>query len=332
MIQRLRPWLTRLYPRSWRMRYEEEFTALLEQCLHSPLDVLDILLGALDAHMLLLSGENLTWRGLNMLNKIRTAILIVFAAYIGFVVAGFALVGMADDSPMMALTKINPALAAAWTSIQAGAAVALLAVVIGGLPLAVVVIRRALSNAHQGLGLLLVPAFAFLALVAYVAFVLAVGSGRIQLSGVVQVVQPGSFPPGNRLLLAGLMLTFVLGAIASTLAVWKVISRTDVEQETFRAIQRSVTIKIYQFAYWPAVVTTAAMFVMLVATLTWAWMAFTALPGALAGNEGPWGLSTQAWFIGVSVLMTLCTAAACLGVWRGRFRHSPADYPKNGYS
>jgi hypothetical protein len=320
MIQRLRPWLIRMYPRSWRIRYEAEFNALLEQSLYSPLDVLDILLGALDAHVLLLSGENLTWRGLNMLNKVRTAILIVFAAYIGFVIAGFGLVGMADDSPMIALTKTTPALAAAWITIQAGSGIALLAVVVGGLPLAFVVIRQALSKSHQGLGLLLVPVLAFLVLVAYAAFVLAVGTGRIALTGVVPVVQPGPFPPGNRLLLAGLMVTFIVGAIASTLAVWKVVCRTDVEQESFRAVKRSITIKVYQFAYWPAVVATAAMFVMLAATLTWAWLAFAALPGALAGNEGPWGISTQTWFIGVTVLMTLCTTAAGLGVWRGRYK------------
>jgi hypothetical protein len=325
MIRSLRPWLTRLYPRSWRIRYEEEFNALLEQCLNSPLDVLDILLGAVDAHLLLLSGESLNWRIMDMLNKIRTAILIVFAAFIGFVIAGFALVGMADDSPMIALTKTNPALAAAWITIQAGSAVALLAVVLGGLPLAIIVIRRALSNAHQGLGLLLVPVAAFLALVAYVMFVFAVGTGRIQLAGVVPVVQPGAFPPGNRLLLEGLMVTFILGAIASTLAVWKVVSRTDIEQETFRAIGRGITVKIYHFAYWPAVVTTLAMIVMLAATIAWGWLSFSALPAALAGNFGPWGTSTRAWFAGILLLMTLCTATACLGVWRGHFKQKPIE-------
>jgi hypothetical protein len=320
MIRFLRPWLTRLYPLAWRIRYEEEFTALLEQCLNSPLDVLDILLGAVDAHLLLLSGESLNWRVMNMLNKIRTAVLIVFAAYIGFVIAGFALVGMADDSPMIALTKTNPVLSIAWTTIQAGAAVALLAVVIGGLPLAITVIRRALSDSHRGLGLLLVPVFAFLALVVYVRFVLAVGFGRIQLPGVLPVVQPGVFPPGNRLLMAGLMATFVLGAIASTLAVWKVVSRTNIEQETFRAIKRNITVKIYNFAFWPAAVTTLAMFVILAATLTWGSLSFSSLPGVFTGNFGPWGTSTQVWFVGIVLLMTLSTTAAFLGLMRGRFK------------
>lgn len=323
MIRSLRPWLTRLYPRAWRTRYEEEFTSLLEQCLNTPMDVLDILLGAVDAHLQLLSGESLTWRVLNMLNKIRTAILIVFAAYIGFVIAGFALVGMADDSPMIALTKTNIALATAWTILQAAAAVALLAVVIGGLPLAVTVIRRALTESHTGLGWLLVPVVAFLVLAGYVAVVIAVGFGRIHLPGVAAVVQPGIFPAGNRALLAGLMATFVLGAIASTLAVWKVVSRTDSEQETFRAIKRNISVKIYHFAFWPAVVATSAMFIMLVAAVTWGWLAFSALPGAFAGNYGPWGTSTQTWFIGIIVVMSLATLVAFLGVKRARVSQKP---------
>jgi len=320
MIRSLRPWLTRLYPRAWRIRYEEEFTALLEQCLNSPLDVLDILLGAVDAHLLLLSGESLNWRVMNMLNKIRTAVLIVFAAYIGFIIAGFSLVGLADDSPMAALMKTDPALSAVWKTIAAGALVALLAVVIGGLPLAITVIRRALSDSHHGLGLLLVPVLAFLALVLYAAFVLAAGLGRIHIPGVFQAVQPGAFPPGNRLLMAGLMATFVLGAIASTLAVWKVVSRTDIEQETFRAIKLSMTVKIYNFAFWPAVATTLAMFVMLVATLTWGSLAFSSLPGVFTGNFGPWGTSTQVWFTSVILVMTLSTVVAFLGLMRGRSR------------
>jgi len=317
-MQKIRPWLTRLYPRDWRLRYEDEFTALLEQCLNSPMDVLDVILGAVDAHLRLLSGDSLNWRVMNMINKIRTTILIVFAAYIGFVIAGFSLVGLADDSPMVALMKTNAALSAAWLTIQAGAVVALLAVVIGGLPLAITVIRQALTSSHRGLGLLLVPVVAFLAVASYGGFVLAVGFGRIQVPGVLPVVQPGAFPPGNRLLLAGLMATFVLGAIASTLAVWKVISDTNIEQETFHVLRGVATVKIYRFAFLPAIITAIAMLVMLAATIAWGWISFSALPQVLTGNYGLWGTSTQAWFIGIITLMAISTLAALLGLVRGR--------------
>lgn len=42
-------WLLRLYPREWRERYGEEFEALLEEHGLSPLDTLDVALGAIEA-------------------------------------------------------------------------------------------------------------------------------------------------------------------------------------------------------------------------------------------------------------------------------------------
>jgi hypothetical protein len=280
--------------------------------------VLDVFLGALDAHLQLLNGENVNWRLMNMHNKLRTTLLIVFSAYIGFIVAGFSLVGLADDSPMVPLMKTDPLLAAAWTGIHVGAVVALLAIVVGGLPLALAIIRRALATKHPGLGLLLVPVLAFMALLLYVGFVLSVGMGRIQVPGVLSVVQPGTFPTGNRLMLAGLMLVFILGAIASTLAVWKVVSGTEVEQETFRIVGHPLTVKVYRFAFVPAGIATFSMLFMLAATLTWGWLSFSDLPQVFAGNFGPWGMSTQAWFIGIITLMSLCTLAAFFGLMRGR--------------
>ncbi len=43
--------LVRLYPTSWRARYGEEFTALLEERPVGPFDVADIVLGAMDARL-----------------------------------------------------------------------------------------------------------------------------------------------------------------------------------------------------------------------------------------------------------------------------------------
>ncbi|HSB65135.1 MAG TPA: hypothetical protein VLD65_01070 [Anaerolineales bacterium] len=318
MSPAVRAWLTRLYPSSWRERYAEEFEALLEQCLHSPLDVVDIILGALDAHLQLLNGENANWRLMNMLNKLRTTILIVFTAYIGFIVAGMALVGILDDSPMIPLMQTNPAPALAMTIVRVGSVVALLAMVVGGLPLAITVIRRAWSVDRQNLGLLLVPIISFFVLVLYIGFIFLVGTGRIQIAGVVQAVQPDNFPVGNRLILAGLMLVFVLGAIASTLAVWKAISHTDVERQTFQGIGRSLTIEIYRFAYIPAVIATVSMLVMTLATAIWSYLVFSALPQVFFGNFGLWMTSTPPWVYGILTVMVLSCLAASFGVVRGR--------------
>jgi hypothetical protein len=48
---KLEIFLLQLYPREWRARYEDEFMALLEQTHSTPLDIADVVLGALDAHL-----------------------------------------------------------------------------------------------------------------------------------------------------------------------------------------------------------------------------------------------------------------------------------------
>jgi hypothetical protein len=45
----MRAWLVYLYPRAWRRRYGDEFSALLEQQALTPATVVDIAWGALDA-------------------------------------------------------------------------------------------------------------------------------------------------------------------------------------------------------------------------------------------------------------------------------------------
>jgi hypothetical protein len=324
MSPALRAWLTRLYPLSWRNRYGAEFEALLEECLHSPMDVLDVILGAFDAHLQLLNGENINWRLLNMLNKLRTTILMVFASYIAFIIAGMSLVGVLDDSPMIPLMQTDPAPAFAMSVIRVASVLALLAVIIGGMPLAVTVIRHALESDRASIKLLLVPVISFAVLVLYFGFILLITLGRIQIAGIVQAVQPNNFPLGNRLLLAGLMLIFVLGAIASTWAVWKAISHTDIEQASFHPIGRTVNINLYKFAYFPAVITSVSMAVMAIATIVWSKMVFSALPQVFLGNFGLWQTSTQPWIYGIIAVMVISSLTAFLGVARGRSAWSHA--------
>lgn len=314
----VRAWLVRLYPRSWRERYGPEFEALLEQCLHTPLDVLDIVLGALDAHLAFAPGTN--WRSMNMNNKLRTSILIVFAAYIAFIVAGMALYGLADDSPMAALmrTGADLPLLASWLTVEAGALVALLAVVAGGLPLAWIVIRRVFTSERQDLRFLLVPVFAFLALALYGAFMFAVGFGLMTIPGVAPIVSPGKFPFGNKLMLGGFMFVFVVGALASAAAVWKVVSRTDVDDASVDLFGLRASVRVYEYAFIPAVIACAAMLLMLLATITWTWFSYSAMPAVFSQNWGLLLTSTNTSFAVIIGIMTLATALALFGLARGR--------------
>ena len=293
----------RLYPRAWRERYGDEFEALLEECLHTPLDVVDILLGAMDAHLGLSDTTN--WRMMNMNNKLRTAILMVFAAYIAFIVAGMSVYGFADDSPFIPMMQTDKLLALAWSTLQISALVALLAIVIGGMPLAWTIIRRALSSNRKDLQLLLVPPLAFLALVLYIA----VAS--------VNVNQTGPEPTAaGRAWMWGLIAVFILGAIASTAAVWKVVSRNDVEQGTLPGAQRGI--RLYEFAVTPAVIATFAMLAMFAATIVWFWQAFSARPEMLNQNMGPMMTNTRSALAFTLTLMATAVATAFTGLARVR--------------
>ncbi len=312
----IRNWLVRLYPRWWRARYGEEFKALLDECLHSPLDVLDILLGAFDAHLELSHETN--WRLMNMNNKLRTTILIVFAAYIAFIIAGFSLTALMDDSPLVPLVESNPILSASWLTIEAGSVLALLAVVIGGAPIAWTVIRRVFTSQRKDLKLLFVPLYSFLAIALYTFFLISASFEWIQIPGFQPVVHNGVMPSINRILMTGEILVFVLGAIASTVAIWKVISHADVEEGTFPLLGKGRNIKLYEFAFPPAVVAALVMLVMFVATVVWGWLAFSSRPDLFTGNMGVMMTSTRGSFSFTVIVMALASIAACYAVWRGK--------------
>jgi hypothetical protein len=304
----LRLWLVQLYPRAWRQRYGEEFEALLERCLHSPLDVLDILLGALDAHLDFPPGMN--WRLLNMNNKLRTAILIVFAAYIAFVVAGMGVYGFADDSPFIPMMQSNVPLRLAWYTIQAGAVVALAAVVIGGAPLAWTIVRRAVTSNRKDLRLLLVPVLAFLAWLLYLEAMIFLSQNSSLLS-----------PPVSQtahLLLWGWMAVFILGAIASTWAVWRVVSRTDVAEGSLPLTASRRTVRLYEFAVAPSIIATLAMMIMFIASIVWFWTAFLARPDMFVGNQGPMFTDAKAALAGTLLLMAAAVTASIVGLARLR--------------
>ena len=320
----IRNWLISIYPLAWRERYGEEFEMLLEECVHSPLDVLDIMLGALDAHLEFPYG--MSWRTLNMINKLRTSVLLVFVGCIGFVLGGLSLYGLADDSPMASLMKAgsNLPLSATWLAVEVGSAVSLLAVVIGGAPLAFTLIRRALGASHKNLGLLLVPVAALIGLALYAAFAALIAFDRIHIPGVLPVVSPDNFPVGNRLLIGGFMLVFVLGAILSTTAVWRAASNTEDEPLNLGLPGSAANIKPFHFALIPAMITALGMLWMLLATSAWGWLSYSALPRAFSEN---WGLllSNTALSFAITLLIMLgSTVVAFIGVARGFSARKPA--------
>src|SRR5690349_3385725 len=97
-------WLLCLYPQAWRARYEEEFLALLEACPLSLWTIWDVCLGAIDARLHL---ETVTGRMFPFMNRLRTTAVIVFCAYIGFVVAGLGFGKLVEYDDFQELLNSN---------------------------------------------------------------------------------------------------------------------------------------------------------------------------------------------------------------------------------
>lgn len=285
-------WLIRLYPAGWRERYEDEFVAMLEDARPSFTDYADILLGALDARLFL---RDATGGKLSMLTRLRAANVAVFCAWIVFVLTGLTLNGRLDDSPYIPLMRERADLSAAWLVIQAGAVISLLAVLAGGLPIALAVWRNSPAQRRW----FLIPAICFLLVAAPVAFAVF-----LTVTGVVHPTTTP--PPWGRPTVVAYQILFVLCAVASTYAVT-------------RAVQLgSVGAEAYRFALLPATVTVGAMALMLAATVIWGLLAGAAVPDEFYRAPLAWfgDLNFASWLLIVAV-MALATLVGAIALLRG---------------
>jgi hypothetical protein len=285
-------WLVRLYPVGWRERYEDEFVAMLEDARPSLTDYADILLGALDARLFL---RDATGGTLTMLTRYRAANVAVFCSWILFVLAGLALNGMLDDSAYVPLMRERADLHTAWLVLQAGAVISLLAVLAGGLPIALAVWRNSPAQRRW----FLIPAICFLFVAAPVAVAV-----MLTVTGVIKPITAP--PPWGHTAVIGYQIFFVLCALASTYAVTRAVQLGSVGEETYR------------FALIPAIVTVGAMALMLGATLVWGLLAGAALPDAFYRAPGAWpsNLTFASWLI-VVIVMSLATAVGAIALLRG---------------
>jgi hypothetical protein len=80
-------WLTRLYPHSWRRRYEAEFHALLEQHSLTVWDVFDILRGALDAHWTAITTQQGHTMFTVTFNVRRRTVALIMTVLLGYILS-----------------------------------------------------------------------------------------------------------------------------------------------------------------------------------------------------------------------------------------------------
>jgi hypothetical protein len=308
--------LVRLYPRDWRARYGEEFQAIIETQRPTLIDILDVALNALDAHInpALMGATLPTERLVRLMQKLRTAEIQIFTAWIAFVIAGLAFNGMMDDSPYLPLMgkvggqvgldfDFNHPLGLAWTALGGGAVVALLAVLVGGVPLAYAAWRRS----PQVRRLFFIPLGAFVAICIPPA--IAIG---LNIAGVVHTRM--LFGPATGTIFGlGYGILFVAAAIASTWAVARAIRQSDIGERPLR------------FAVLPGIVTTLAMALMLGASIAWGVAAHAQLPGSFDSLNLFAGYPTFASWGVVVLVMLIATVVAAIGCIRSVMERGTDD-------
>lgn len=292
-------YVLRLYPRTWRQRYEEEMLAMLEEHPCSFLDNVDLFFGALDAHLhphLGTTGMPLLERIKQMLSLLRRSLLLIFCAYIGFILAGAAFQKLTEYNDFQEAAQTYSAVGLSFNLVVIGAFVALLAVIVGSLPIAVAIVRSALAQKRYGpLFLLAVP---FLAFAIFLGTTLALEA----------IDQPGNHlsPAWYIFLNRGIFIgVLIAAAIASTGALCFAVARSEIPE------------KLLRFALLPSILTTIVMALVLVATLVWGLSLRSNVPQLFNSNEGMFGTSTAGGWLWIVIAMALTTFLAAISLIRG---------------
>jgi len=292
-------YLLRLYPRTWRERYEEEFLAMLEQRPISFLDGIDLFFGALDAQLhphLGTTGMSLYERFVHMFATLRRSLLTIFCAYVGFILAGWAFQKMTEYDDFKEAAQTHSIVGLSFHLVVIGAVAALLAVLAGGLPIAVAVVRSALVQKRRGpLLLLATPILAF-----------AIFLGTMFLLEAFH--HPGNqhSPMGQMVLDRGLFFgTLIAAAIVSAGSVCFAVARSEISE------------RLLHFAVLPSILATISMALILAATITWGLSLRDGAPQLFAGNNGIVGSSTIGTWLAIVIAMAIATVLAALSLMRG---------------
>jgi len=292
-------YLLRLYPRTWRERYEDELLAMLEQRPISFLDGIDLFFGALDAHLhphLGTTGLSLYERMKQMLSLLRRSLLTSFCTFTGFILAGLAFQKMNEYDDFTKAAQTYSTVGLSFHLVGIGAFVIFLAVLGGGLPIASAIIQSALT--HKRYGSVFLLAVPFLAFAVFLLTTLLLEA----------ILKPGNhLSPGWHMFLErGVFLgVLIAAAIASTGAMCFAVARSEISEELFR------------FALLLSIPATLSMAVILVAILVWGLSLHSSVPQLFNSNEGMFGSSTAGTWLGIVIAMAIATILAALSLIRG---------------
>jgi hypothetical protein len=287
---RLAAMILRLYPPAWRDRYADELLAWTEEGGLGPLRALDLARGALDAR---LHPEVLEKGGNPVRERLRGSVLGVLCGYALFVVAGMGYQKLTEYEDFTDAARRHAALGASFRVVLVAALVALAAVAVAGTPIALAVVRQALTGRRELRRPLALVALAVL----WLGATLAMLAGRASPSPNAPMSGTGAF----LLWSASVTLPAALGLGAAVVA--------------FR--RADLGLPLLRFASVAVAVAAAAMLVMLAGTVVWGVALRSAEPALFHADEGLRATTTASSWAGIVVLMALAAALAVRAGARG---------------
>ena len=303
--------LLRLCPRAFRAAYGDEVAQVFRQLLRDAwaergawgaLSCFVAALGDLAAGALLeyLALARAVLNRSGMMSRMRSSAILVFCAYILFVVVGMSFQKSTEDVVKSSVPTAHPGVALAYTVVMGGAVIALLATLAGGLPLAFAALRQALAQRRWGI----------VALFAVPPISLAIWLGWLWM--LENVIRPSQLTASNlvdsaHLFAYSLIGLFIVAAIVSVLAVSVAIARSEIRPE------------LYRFALTPEIGVALGMLITIGAIVAWGLQMLSYAPSYLNGPDGPVGLraSLGSHVVAQIVVMSVAALIVIAGIARG---------------
>ena len=219
-------------------------------------------------------------------------------------VAGMGFQKMTEYEDFVRAARDNVAVGVAFYAVVVGAVLALVAVVVGGAPVAFAALRKALAEGRRDIPrMFCVPLLSFAGFVGYA--LLTVGVVYPALG------RPALHDPVNVALFLSLVGAFLLATGASVKAVSAAVRRSEVGMRPLR------------FALIPATVAAFAMVVVLVGTAVWGLALRAQVPTLFAGDEGILSTPTYATWLAIVAVMVVSTTVALIATVRGLHARCP---------
>ena len=292
MSRRLAAFALALYPLAFRRRYGEEMRLLLQDASPGAMGVVDLLRGALAAH---LRPPPIVAGSVAPAERVRASASAVLACWVAFAAAGFGFYKTTEDAPFSAAGETHALLGGAHLAVQILAVVGSAAVLTGAVPL----IAAALSSARRR------PSLRRLAgLAPFAAGLFGIFTGLLVLEAHAQPVHHPS-TVARLVFVVWLLAGGACGGVC-VLAARRMLFAISVDR--FRLV----------FALACGALATAVMAAVALASVTYAIaLAVDASPVAASAN-GPFGaISTGASLIAQAVVMVSAASLASIATLRG---------------